>query len=144
MSREIVIDSENLRYVVEAVANYRTGRDRIEATVLTMADHIRNGRRHSLDSLMSGSMSTCRANDIMFEELVTQVLVAAQIVQDQKMDIKYQMIAEARCEAYKKATEAFERDKDNLVRDSRKAWLEFQEWKQTQEKKAKQKKGGAK
>jgi len=139
MSREIVIDSENFRHVVKAVANYRTGRDRLESTVLTLADHIRNGRRHQGDCLAAGEVSKWNADDAMFMELITQVLVAAQIVLEQKEDIKWKMVADAENEARKEAIDKFERVKATLVRQSTADWLDFEDFKREQEKKRKEK-----
>lgn len=139
MSREIVIDSENFRHVVKAVANYRAGRDRLESTVLTLADHIRNGRKHQVDCLTTGEVSKWNADDALFMELITQVFVAAQIVLEHKEDIKWKMVFDAELEARKEAIDKFERVKATLVRESTADWLDYMDFKREQEKKREEK-----
>lgn len=124
----IVISDEDFRHVVDATAEYKIGHQRIEDTVLCLADHIRNERRHRVDSLMCGSRFAWRADEAMFKELIAQVLVAVAITLENKGDIKQKMIEEATCDARNTACAAFDKDKQRLVSEGRDKWLEFNRW----------------
>ena len=128
--REIVINSEDFRHVAEAVVNYRRGLDRIEDSVLVIADHIRAGRRHVVDSLGAGESAKWNADDALMKELVTQVLVAVQIVMEDKIHVKYRMRETMSSEAKKRADEMFENRKDELISAEQDEWLAFNTWRQ--------------
>ena len=128
--REIMINSEDFRHVAEAVVNYRNGRDRLEDSVLVIADHIRVGRRHIVDSLSSGESAKWNADDALMKELVTQVLVAVQIVMENKSHVKYRIREAKADEARRIADTLFNENKERLVNAERDEWLEFNTWRQ--------------
>ncbi len=145
--REIVINSEDFRHVAKAVANYRKGRDRLEDSVLIVADHIRAGRRHIVDSLASGEAAKWDADDALMAELVTQVLVAVQIVFENKSHVRYRVREAKECEARRIADAIFEERKQEMVDAEMDEWLAFQAWRQRKSTEARsnaKKKGGAK
>ena len=143
--REIVINAEDFRHVAKAVVNYRNGRDRIDDSVLVVADHIRAGRRHIVDSLSSGEHAKWEADDALMAELVTQVLVAVQIVVENKSHVKYRMRETMACEAQKRSDELFESKKNEIIRAEQDEWLAFNEWRRRKstEERVKAKKRGA-
>lgn len=130
--REIVMNCEDFRHIAKAAANYRKGRDRLEDTVLALADHIRNGRRHVVDSLAAGEHVKWNADDALMEELIVQVLVAVEIVCENKTHVKYRLRETMMSEARKRADEMFESRKDELIKAERDEWLAFNSWRQQQ------------
>lgn len=147
--REIVMNTEDFRHIAEAVVNYRKGRDRIEAAIPIVADHMKAGRYHVVDSLAAGEHAKWDAEDALLRELVVQVLVAVQIVMEQKSHIKYKMREDASCAAKNRSDEIFESRKDDLIQEEENEWFAFNNWRQQQaqgntEIKVKKSKGGHK
>lgn len=130
--RDIVMNCEDFRHIAKAASNYRNGRDRLEDTVLALADHIRNGRRHIVDSLAAGEHAKWNADDALMEELIVQVLVAVQIVCENKTHVKYRLRETMTSEACKRADELFESRKDELINAEHDEWLAFNSWRQQQ------------
>ena len=126
------MNCEDFRHIAKAASNYRNGRDGLEDTVLALADHIRNGRRHIVDSLAAGEHVKWNADDALMEELIVQVLVAVQIVCENKTHIKYRLRETMMSEACKRADELFESRKDELIKAERDEWLAFNSWRQQQ------------
>ena len=104
----MTINESDFQYIARAVANYERGRSRIIDTIATITDHKRNSKRHTVDSLMCGSIAKWHAEDAMFEELIVQVLVAIEIVTGHKAEEKYRMIAHAESNARQVAINKFE------------------------------------
>ena len=131
---EIMLSQEDYRYVAEAISSDLKISYRIRDTAKILADQIRAGACHTVDSLTVGTMAAGRAEDAILEELVVQVLVGTEIVTERHSHEKYKMREYKACEGRRIADTIFDERRKDLIDETRRQWMEFQEWKQARAK----------
>lgn len=136
---KIIIEQSDFHAISRAIALDWKLSHRIKDTVSVLANHIKNDSRHSLDSLMVGSIATGNATHALLRELITQVLVGVEIVTERGSHIKHKEVLDAVADATAKIEKSFDDERRKQVMDSlreeKDAFEEFLRDKKKQKKK---------